>query len=110
MTVTIQKMNSSIVSTLESGQMLVNTFIPTVNETISGLEYYLEADINQFISIINVTLINGTIVNNLLPIAVLLNQTQDNITEILSKSTNAMNTKTALSNLFSELDTGMCLF
>lgn len=88
---------------------LVNDFLPTVNDTIGTLEYYLESDINQFISIINITLINITIVNNLLPIAILLNQTQDNITVILSKSASAMDTKSTLTSLFSSLNTSICV-
>jgi hypothetical protein len=74
------------------------------------MEHYLESDISQFIKIINFTLINVTIVNQLLPMAVLLNVTHDNITLISSKSQTAMNTKATLSNLFKTLSTGIYLF
>ena len=68
---------------------------------------YLSTDIRDFVSVVNTTLIDEVIVDNLLPIATTLNDTQANITSLLAQSSYINSTASIFSGLMIDLNTGM---
>ena len=50
------------------------------------MQGYLATDLTDFVGVINITLINVTIVDNMIPLAIQLNETQVNITSLKTQS------------------------
>ena len=71
------------------------------------MEGYLSDDILAFVGVINITLVDVTIVNNLIPIANQLNATQDNITSILAQSKNISGNQVNLNDLLGSVNSGI---
>jgi predicted GTPase len=71
------------------------------------MQGYLSDDILAFVGVINITLVDVTIVNNLIPIANQLNTTQDNITSILAQSKIISDNQVIFNDLLGSVNSGI---
>jgi hypothetical protein len=73
------------------------------------MQGYLSTDIQAFVAVVNTTLIDEVIVNNLIPLATSLNNTQANITSIEAQSSSISANQAVFATLVTTLNSGILL-